>query len=280
MRKIFISIIFLICLPLVLCGQMQIRTRRVILEDFTRKTLKVVQCGNEMLTESLKNEVSKRWILSPFEFCSQEEFERLRTNENFYFLIISEKFIKKSKILQNLSLTVLKGTPEAGNISSMFEVVSIPFATPANKDGRELIFVSAFLDLIQDYITDAIEGKVSGSKNLSYLTMPKSILEKKKIAIYKSDLSPDLSKSEIDLYADDDMLFLEADNANTMFIHEAYNTVMSYVIAPSDSTQGKCYKMLIGADDHALYYFDSHNISEKQHAGFTKKDFKKIAGSR
>ena len=55
-------------------------------------------------------------------------------------------------------------------------------------------------------------------------------------------------------------------------------TVISYTIAPEQpSSTARCYKMLLDAGDHTLYYFDRHRISGKTGPGFTLSEVQKIA---
>ena len=56
-------------------GQAKITTRKIRLSDFPTKTTKVVLAGNEILNTALREEVSRRWMASPYEFCTLEEYE-------------------------------------------------------------------------------------------------------------------------------------------------------------------------------------------------------------
>ena len=49
------------------------------------------------------------------------------------------------------------------------------------------------------------------------------------------------------------------------------------MVAPSEPVNGSiCYKMLIGADNHELYYFKKHRITAKMGKGFLSSDLKAI----
>ena len=67
-------------------AQAQINTKKVKIGDFTQKTTKVVLNGNPFMDGALKEEVSARWRVSPFEFCTLEEFDKIKTSEDYYFL--------------------------------------------------------------------------------------------------------------------------------------------------------------------------------------------------
>ena len=75
-------------IPSDLFGQAQIYTRKEKLKDMTAKTAKVVLTGDEIFDEALKQAVTTSWTLSPYEFCSNEEFQKIKTDSKFYFLIV------------------------------------------------------------------------------------------------------------------------------------------------------------------------------------------------
>ena len=150
MRKILISIISLI-LPLVASAQAQINTKKVKISDFTQKVTKVVLNGNQFFDITFQEEITARWRISPYEFCTLEEFEKLKTNDNYYFLMTTYGQFRKETAPGLQFLTLVKGGKEAENsIGDMLEIVSLPFASAEYPSGRELVFLPAFLDIIQN----------------------------------------------------------------------------------------------------------------------------------
>ena len=55
-------------------AQAKFTTRKEKLSDLMYKTTKVVLTGNELLDESFKEEVIRRWRITPYEFCTFDEF--------------------------------------------------------------------------------------------------------------------------------------------------------------------------------------------------------------
>ena len=82
MRKTITFIISLL-LPLLAGAQAQINTKKVKISDFTQKVTKVVLNGNEFFDITFQEEVTARWRISPYEFCTLEEFEQLKNDENY-----------------------------------------------------------------------------------------------------------------------------------------------------------------------------------------------------
>ena len=67
--------------------QAKIQTRKVKLSDFTTKTTKVVLCGGQLFDDALQEEMARRWLVSPYEFCTLAEYEKLKSSPDYYFLI-------------------------------------------------------------------------------------------------------------------------------------------------------------------------------------------------
>ena len=80
MRKIIIFIISII-LPIAASAQAQINTKKVKISDFTQKITKVVLNGNDFFDITFQEEITAGWRISPYEFCTLEEFEQLKNNE-------------------------------------------------------------------------------------------------------------------------------------------------------------------------------------------------------
>ena len=83
MRRFFISLLVALVLPLVAGAQAQINTKKVKISDFTEKITKVVLSGNSFFDSYFQEEISSRWRVSPYEFCTLEEFETLKTDDNY-----------------------------------------------------------------------------------------------------------------------------------------------------------------------------------------------------
>ena len=108
MKKTF-AIILAALLPALAWGQAQINTKKMKIADFTQKITKVVLTGNEFFDMALQNEITMGWRISPYEFCTMEEFEEYRTSDEFYFLVSVNGKFRKDNIPTISYLTLVKG---------------------------------------------------------------------------------------------------------------------------------------------------------------------------
>ena len=112
MKKITVIMITML-FPVFLWGQAQINTKKVKIGDFTEKITKVVLTGNQFMDGTLQDEITLRWRISPYEFCSYDEFKKIRTDDNYYFLLTTDAQFRKDESPSIQFLTLVKGGPEA-----------------------------------------------------------------------------------------------------------------------------------------------------------------------
>ena len=259
-----------------LSGQAQIYTRREKLKDITAKTTKIVLTGDEILDEALKESAAQAWTMSPYEFCTNEEFQKIKASDKYYFLLVVKGQQRKESEPGIDLLTFVKGGEGASkSIDDMLEVVTFPLRSASEPSGREFVMLPAFLTIMQDHAQGLI-----GSEFKAYSTLGASETKKLKIKqVYfsKEDFAPQVDQKTIDAL-DEDITVEEDDEAvDEVFQRGTFNGVVSYVVAPSEPVNGSvCYKMLIGADDHKLYWYKKHRISPRSGAGFLDMDLKAI----
>ena len=260
-------------------GQAQIITRREKLKDFTAKTTKVVLTGDEFLDEAIKESVAATWTVSPYEFCSNDEFQSLKSNDSFYFLLVVKGQFRRESEPGIDMLTLVKGGEGSADINDMFEVVSFPLRPSEDPSGREFVLLPAFLKIIQEHTTSLTDTEMKAYSSLGAKDTKK--LRIKRIFFWEEDLAPQVDEQTKRSLDEDILIKEDEDEVDEIFSEGTFNTVVSYVVAPSEPVNGSiCYKMLIGSDNHELYYFKKHRITAKNGKGFLSADLKAIKSLR
>ena len=280
MKRIFsilLCVLCLACIPMTVYGQAQIKTKKVMIGDFGTKTMKVVLGSNIMLDEALEREIAGHWRISPYEFCTVDEFEKLKHSQDYYFLLPLKKLSGKDAGLVMLNL--FKGGPEKnpeGNVK-MTDVASFPISSVNYPSGREFVFLAAALDIMQDYVGKAMNSDFEGYSGFSIYNSPKASAGRR-IVFSEEDLSPAIDDYVKAKYFDDG---ISTDEDADELMVDGGDVLVSFVVAPSEPKRGnRCYKMLIDARTHEMVYFKSHRISESKWVGFQAKDLKAIARGR
>ena len=269
-------------MPLLALAQAQIDTKRVKIGDFTQKVTKVVLTGNQFYDTCLQSEISSKWHVSPYEFCSLAEFEKMKSDDNYYFLLTTKGQFKKEAEPGLTFLTLVKGgkNSEKG-IDEMLEIVAFPYASAENPSGREIPFLPAILDVIQNYALDSMEKDINAYTGLPNYTMNITKSGNMRLVFADTDLSSEVTPDVKNQLFDENILVAEADDADEYLTKNNENLLISYVVAPTSAKVGSyCYKMLLDPRTNKLYYFRKHKISKKVGVGFLLEDVKRITAPR
>ena len=269
-------------IPLIASAQAQVNTKKIKIADFPQKVTKIVLTGNDFYDLALRDEIAAGWTLSPYEFCTVDEFNTLKHNDNYYFLITADGKFKKENEPGLTFITLVKGGKGASQgIDKMLEIVSIPIASAENPSGREFVFMPAFIDIIQDYTSAAMSKDINGYLGLGSNTESLMNAQNMEIVFAECDLAGDVDRAFRDLNFDSDMIVDDEDSTDRIMESGRPETIVSYVVAPEDPTAGSyCYKMLIHPESHKLYYFRKHKISKKFGPGFLQEDIIRINNQR
>lgn len=272
MRRLLI-ILTGILVPMLAAAQAQIDTKKVKISDFTQKITKVVLHGNDFYDAILKEEIALRWRISPYEFCTLEEFETLKTDNQYYFLITTLGQFKKETAPGIQFLSLVKGGKGAKkSVGNMMEVISLPYASVEYPSGRELVFLPALLDIIQEHTLKSMESDFDGYLGMSKYTRNMQNAQDMKIVFFEDEINESVDR--VMRASDERFVMADEDEADQYLIDNTPGTLVSYMVAPAEPVNGSyCYKLLINAETHELYFFRRHRISEKYGVGFLPEDF-------
>ena len=103
---------------------------------------------------AIRQEVTSLWTISPYEFCTQAQYEKQKTSPDNYFLHVEA-------VKGFIYLTLSKGgkNEDKDALNKPFTIVSVPIAGDRDKSGRECIFMPAYISMIQDYTEAAMDSE-------------------------------------------------------------------------------------------------------------------------
>ncbi len=251
-------------------AQAQIKTRKVRISDFTTKTTKVVLRGGDGLSSAIVSEVTSRWRLSPYEFCDTEEYGKLKSSSDYYFLLLTGGSEQGESGI--LSLTLVKGGSEQDPDPSKesLTLVRFPLCSADNPSGRELTLLPAAIDIIQDFTYRAMLSDKNAYSNLTAYAARNAKRKVERIVFAPEEVSG--VKSELLCGG---ISFCE--DADELFEQGGEGTLVSFTVAPTVPAGGQfCYKMLIDAGTHELYRFRRERVRESSAVSYTNSEIKKL----
>lgn len=281
MKKIFLSIVSLLCICTMAAAQGKLNTKRFKIKDFREKVTKIVVPAQDLRHSVLSQEVLDRWSISAFELCTADEFESLKTSTDYYFLMFTEGVNKYGRSDGITYLTLLKGGPEAAKgINAMTEVVAVPVSASGTvSSGRELAFIGVLVDIVQEYTMKAVNSEFNAYAGLpifNRLNMKRDGW-RKQIRISQDDMSSTFTEAARKKYVNSNLSIEPEADVDNLLTSGTHNTLVSYVVAPAViSVNSKVFKMLVEPGSCKLYYFREEKIKTGESYGFNEKDFKRI----
>ena len=266
-----------VLIPVSMFSQAQITTKKMKLEDFPEKVTKVVLSGNMFIDGAIEDAVKNRWTVSPYEFCSFQEFESLKGKEDYYFLMVVTGQFRKESGPGIEFLSLLKGGPEAEKgLDKMLELITFPYAAVDSPSGRETVFLPLMLNIVQQHVLSSIATDIVAYSPLIAYSNNIGKIKGKQVIMAEEDLSADVLQLEDD-YLKAPIVVTDMDTADEYVAGNVADAVVSYTVCPEDPQPGAfCYKMLVNAEDGELYYFRKHRITRKTGPGFLVEDMNRI----
>lgn len=261
-------------------AQGQVSTRSHRIADFTDKVTQVVISGDALVSNALRQEVVAGWTASAFEFCTLEQFEKIKNQDKYYFLMVLESQFKGEDRPGVSFLTLLKGGPEAQKgIGEMFEVAALPLMAAMGSTGRELTYLGGLIKTLQEYTLEAMESESVAYNMERWVNRIYSKWgPRKRLLMAAEDLAPTVTEKLLGKCISDRFRVVETPVADGAYLDTAYETLTSYVVAPVFPGSGSyCYKMLFETDTHSLVYISKHKIDAKKGVGFLPEDVKKLS---
>ena len=244
LRHLFLTL-FLLAATLPAQGQGKMYTRKLRLADFPTKTTKMVLAGNSFLELALREGIAVHWRISPYEFCSPEDYRRLSSSSSYYFLSLAQE-----RGIIFLVLTKGGKEGEKDQLKQAFEVVRMPIAGADDPSGRELVMMGAFLDIIQTFVERAMLSDRAAYGGISATAGPR---------------------------LDGRTVYLNPDAADAAILSREPNALAGVVIAPEEPGRGRnCYRMLISTGTHELYLYEKRRFGGPADAVFTDADARHI----
>ncbi|MFW6218678.1 MAG: hypothetical protein ACOC3S_01015 [Bacteroidota bacterium] len=252
------------------------------LEKFYKTKTYVVLENNPLLQYNfmIKDVIEREWTLTDYEFIPYREFEDLRTNPDYSFLILTEVTFQKDKTDARYNFLHLLLGGDYFRINEMPAICSVPLSYYGVEEDSYIYKLGVLVRFMQDHVKMIYENPGMISDNVfKHYNDNMGDIKNKSLYLIESELSTDVNSARRikSVYpyqfkivtADDIMKAIEEKNDDVVFLHK---------VGPEGTKlKARCYKMLIGASDARFYYFDYHMINSKNPDGFLEKDFKKMS---
>ena len=279
--KTKLSAVLLLFSSMFLSGQAPFPDKDEIKQFMASKTCVVLeQDPFSSYNVFIKEAVKKYWTLTPYQLITVQEFNKMRRDPAYSFIVLTQTNYEKDKAntLYNF-LNLLQGK-DVSKLGELPEICAIPLSFAGEDDydynykfGAILLFMQKHAQMI------SADPSLTGRKYLKYYNDNIPKVAGKKILIKEEDLAPEIST--IDkikaIYTHDVEIVTEEDIVKAIQ-EKAPNTLILHKVGPrEEKNAGLCFKMLIGTDDSDMYYYHQHKISKSAPNGLLADDLKRLS---
>ncbi|MBN2743290.1 hypothetical protein LX69_02343 [Breznakibacter xylanolyticus] len=282
MKKLFLSLSAILSMATSLLAQEHIPTPQDYQNFKSTRTL-VVMDINPMsdFNFKIKEVMANVWKLTEFEFIDQKEFESKRRDPSYSFLLTTTATFDADKTKARYTFLSLLMGKDVANVSNMPDLCSIPLSYKRVEDDSYYYKMDAFIRFIQDHVTLMTDNpKLIKANPLTYYNKNAGDLKNKTLYVVKEELSPDINTiakikkvypNEVKIVSRDEIMeVIDSKDPNAVFFHKVGPEGTQY--------KARCYKIVIGAGDSKLYYFDWHMIdANKKRDWLLESDLKSMA---
>jgi hypothetical protein len=280
MKKIYLMLCVLL-LSVYIKGQAPFPSSDEIKQFLASKTCVVMESDPfSSFNSYIKEAVKSFWNITPYEFIDVKEFNVRRLNPAYSFIVLTETNFDKDKSGSLFNFINLLQGKKVNKLSENPEICAIPLSFAGEDDLEYGYKLGAILSFMQKHAKMIAEDpSLTGRKYLKYYNKFVPEVSKKTILVKKEDLSPDISTIEsIKAIYPYDIKIVTEDEIVDAITKKAANTLVLHKVGPvGEWKTGYCFKMLIGADDSNMYYYNQHMIDSKDPNGLLESDLKRLA---
>ncbi len=280
MKKILLSTIIAM-FTLSVFSQEYVPTEEDVQHFHETKTLVVLDDNpmsgyNFMIKDIMKQE----WDLTEYDFISSAEFEEKRENPNYSFLITTLVSFHKDKTKARYKFLNLLLGGDYFRMNQMPDLISIPLCY-SNVDEDSYIYkLGTMVRFMRNHVQTITDDPSLISKNMfKYYKDNIEDIQDKTLYVVEDELTKKVNtRARIRKVYPYQYKIVTREEIKEAIEQKKENVVFLHKVGP-EGTQliARCYKIIMGAKDAKLYYFNWHMIDKKEPDGFLEDDFENLA---
>jgi hypothetical protein len=246
------------------------------------KTKTLVVLENNVMSEFnlvMQQVMPEEWTITPYGFISWKEFEQKRKDRAYSFIILDQvKFEKDITDAKYNFVSLLLGG-SALTLTAMPDLCSLPVSYAGIGDIDYSYKLGIFLRFMQNHVKMLMEKPSLASENILKLYNDNiSQIQGKTLYLVAEDMAKDVNTAAKIKKVYSGPFKIVSKEEVQKAISEKRDVVILHKVGPQQTKYrvARCYKMLLGAADAKVYYFDYHMIADDKPDAFLSKDLKKI----
>ncbi len=227
----------------------------------------------------IKEAVKANWKITPYEFIAVTDFNVMRLNPAYSFIVLTQTNFDKDKShgLYNF-INLLQGK-DVNKLAEMPEICAIPLSFAGVNDLEYSYKLGPILSFIQNHARMVSEDpSLTLRKYLKYYNKNIPDIRNKTILVEQEDLSPEIATNKkIEAFYKGNVKIVSNDDIIDAIENKTPNTVIVHKVGPrGDRRTGYCFVMLIGITDSEMYYYNLHMVDKANPNSLLPEDLKRL----
>jgi hypothetical protein len=273
-------------MTLLICFSVSVIAQRNLIrfddiKAFLKSTTYVVLEDNPMsgYNFKIKESVEKSWTITPYKFISSKEFETMRNDIEKSFLVLVQMKFDQDKIPAVYNFISLSMGAAVKKITDMPDVCSVPLSYNSVSEDEYIYKIEGLIRFMQVHIKLIEKNPNMIKKDIfEYYNKNTKDIKGKELWVVENDLEKNTRQlAQIRKNYSYTIKVVTTDNIEKAIAEKNPDVVYLHKVGPSGTRlQARCYKIIMGAGDDQIYYFDFHTITKSEGDGLLESDFKKI----
>jgi hypothetical protein len=229
---------------------------------------------------SIKEAVKTYWNITPYEIIDIKTFNVRRINPAYSFIVLTQTNYEKDKTGGLFNFVNLLQGKKVSKLGDNPEICAIPLSFAGEDDSGYAYKLGVILAFMQKHANlISKDPSLTGRRYLKYYNVNAPEVMKKTILAKKEDLAPDISTADaIKKIYPFSVKIVPEEEIQKAIAEKSPNTLILHKVGPvGEGKGGYCFKMLIGADDADMYYYDQHKIDSGSPNGLLESDLRRLA---
>ncbi len=251
-------------------------------EKFKSSVTCVVMEDNQLsfYNAEIRNAVNNYWKATPVKFITEAEFNVMRTDPSFSFIVLTITNFSNDKSGSAYDFLNLLLGADVENLDELPEFCAIPLSfagAPEEEYSYKLGLIIRFMQYHADLVMK--NPTLSALRYLKYYNRNVPDIQGKTILVREDDLAPEINSIDrISIHYPNRVKIVTEEEIIRAIDEKEKDVLIVHKVGPDGVKQtGTCMKMLIGTDDAVMYYYDSHLVDSKNANGLLISDLKRLA---
>ena len=228
----------------------------------------------------IRDAVNKYWKVTPVKYITGEEFNVMRTDPAYSFIVLTITNFSNDKSGSTFDFLNLLLGADVDELDQLPEFCAIPLCfsgAPEEEYSYKLGLIIRFMEYHAELVMK--NPATTALRYLKYYNKNVPEIMNKTILVREDDLAPEVNTVErIALHYPYKVRIVTEEEIMSAIESKEKDVLIVHKVGPDGVKQtGTCMKMLVGTDDAVMYYYDSHMVDSRNANGLLISDLKRLA---